>query len=124
MAKKWGFALIELPVVARVGQRHVSEYEDRERRIDAEQGALLELQKLITQGKVPSIPWPGHHTAHTWPLGVTISEVKIITRLYGRQTYPVFQHFVELEADSEQQLQQAFEYLEHYCGVEGYGGGG
>lgn len=121
----WGFALIELPLVAKPGERRVSEYEDRERRIGNEKEALVELQRLLTNGRpVPSIPWPGHQAPVTWPSGVAISKVEIIRRLFGRQAYPVFQLYVELNADSPQQLQQAFEYLEHYCGVEGYGGGG
>jgi len=83
---------------------------------------LRELQ--LGKRKMDPIRGPGHPAGISWPRGTRIIHVTPITRLYGLSATRVFHVFVELKAPGPRQLIQAFEYLEHFCGVEGYGGGG
>lgn len=125
-----GFALIELTLLAKIIDGRGSEYEDRRIYIDRELDAL---KGLLTDTGGPGGPArsPGpaidrgpHQPLIRWPSATYISKVEAIKRLHGRETYPEFQIYVEIVAESWRQLRDAFHYLEHYCGVEGYGGGG
>jgi hypothetical protein len=123
--KEKGFALIEIPMVAILTKGHrVDRYGGANSLAEARAGVLAGLMQLGEGGNISPIIAPGNPGGIPWPADTLITKVMPITRLYGLSATRVFQVFVELEAPGRRELIKAFEYLDHYCGVEGYGGGG
>lgn len=118
-----GFALVEAPIVAIIEENRVAGYGGGVGSARNREEALMTLQTLIRRGGVPPITRPGAPDI-PWPRDTVITEVMAIRRLFGLSATREFHVYVEIDAPGRQALVEAFEYLEHYCGVEGYGGGG
>src|SRR3990172_1780460 len=126
MTETEGFALVEVPVVALLQDERIVGYDEGVNHARDMERMLKDLQILSERRAVPPITRPttrGPDEIH-WPPDTVITEVSAIRRLHGLSAARVFHVYVALRAAGRRGLIQAFEYLEHYCGVEGYGGGG
>ncbi|MGH2359458.1 MAG: hypothetical protein ACRDGM_02810 [bacterium] len=123
--KGWGFALIEISMVAilRKGEK-VDRYRWGESLAEERAGVLRGLKQLGDAGNIGPITTPVNPGGIPWPANTFITRVTPITRLYGLSGTRVFHVLVELKAPGRRELIKAFEYLDHFCAVEGYGGGG
>ncbi len=108
----WGFAVVE---------SEIGGYETPQQKRDA----FLRLQREIIakDGKgIGATFGAAPQDALTWPQSARITAVKLVRRLFGYPLVPEFDLYLEVTADDDRELAQAFRFLDRHCSVEGYTG--
>ncbi len=110
---KWGFAVVEAETA--------KDGETPDQKLKAFQRLQTEIREKEGRG-VTATFGGDRQDAIVWPKSARIVEVRPLRRLYGYPLVTEFDLYIQVTADTERELTQAFKFLDRHCSVEGYTG--